>query len=167
MRLGWITTNKLFADKLEIFTDSSTQQPHGFGQVLAAEMLSPAGWGFNGYFKWIKSLCDDYQRRRDLFVEVFEKGMAGKPFAKVDRPSAGMFMWIEIVYEHHPSFSRSSNATPPTVEAFIDDLFQKIFDAGVLVMPAKTFAIMSEGADSMNVCVFSSILRLVGLTGCH
>ena len=138
MRLGWIRCNTLFARKLEILTDSSTQHPHGFGQALIAEMLGPQGWGFDGYFKWIDSLCADYQRRRDLFMDVFNREMKGKPYASVDKPSAGMFMWIDVAFHLHPRYvDEDSNAT------LNDELFERIFESGVVVMPAKTFAVGS------------------------
>ncbi|KLO10424.1 PLP-dependent transferase [Schizopora paradoxa] len=138
MRLGWITCNAFFSRKLEILTDSSTQHPHGFGQALIAEMLGPQGWGFDGYFRWIDSLCADYQRRRDLFIDIFNREMKGKPYASVDKPSAGMFMWIEVVFHLHPRFvDEESNA------ALNEELFERIFESGVVVMPAKTFAVGS------------------------
>jgi len=136
MRLGWITCNAMFSRKLEILTDSSTQHPHGFGQVLIAELLGPQGWGFDGYFKWIDSLCTDYQLRRDLFLEVFNSEMMGRPYASLDKPSAGMFMWIDVAFHLHPRFvDEDSNAT------LNDELFERIFESGVVVMPAKTFAV--------------------------
>lgn len=146
MRLGWITCSPLFASKLEFLTDSSTQHPHGMGQVFIAELLSGKGWGYHGFFKWISSLCDDYQRRRDLFLSVFHKELAGCPYASANKPSAGMFIWIKVHYEHYPGFVKTDAKTDAaTAESLNMELFHKIFAAGVVVMPAQTFAIVNEG----------------------
>lgn len=147
MRLGWITSSTLFTEKLEVLTDSSTQHPHGIGQVFITEIFSDRGWGFDGFFKWISSLCDDYQRRRDLFLLTFARKMAGHPYASVNKPSAGMFVWIEVHYKKHPRFvSRGQNLVGegPTIESMNAELLQKIFDAGVVLMPAQTFAITND-----------------------
>ncbi len=79
----------MFSRKLEILTDSSTQHPHGFGQVLIAELLGPQGWGFDGYFKWIDSLCIDYQLRRDIFLEVFNSEMMGRAVCQLGQTVCG------------------------------------------------------------------------------
>ena len=146
MRLGWITSNRMFADKLEILTDSSTQHPHGFGQAFVAELFSKHGWGIDGFFRWVSGLCDDYQRRRDLFLDVFRREMGTSTCATVESPSAGMFMWITVNYEQHLRFEGST--TPGALinnsASLNEELFQLIFDAGVVVMPAKTFAVLGE-----------------------
>ena len=49
MRLGWITCNQTFYENLISYTDSSTQHPHGFGQVFITEMLSCDGWKLTGF----------------------------------------------------------------------------------------------------------------------
>ncbi|EJD05708.1 L-tyrosine:2-oxoglutarate aminotransferase, partial [Fomitiporia mediterranea MF3/22] len=155
MRLGWLTSNQMFAHKLEVLTDSSTQHPHGIGQAFMAEMLSESGWGMHGYLKWVSSLCVDYQRRRDLFLSIFRKEMSDCPYATAESPSAGMFIWIELHYENHPRFHKASNVDESesqlNVEALNDELFQRIFDSGVVVMPAKTFAILRDNEMSGQV----------------
>lgn len=151
MRLGWITCSPLFANKLEFLTDSSTQHPHGMGQAFIAELLSEKGWGYNGFFKWISSLCDDYQRRRDLFLSVFRKELAGCPYASANKPSAGMFIWIKVHYEHYPGFINNvDNADVATAESLNMELFHRVFAAGVVVMPAQTFAVVGEKTEDAN-----------------
>ena len=148
MRLGWITSNPMFGYRLEVLTDSSTQHPHGIGQVFVAEMLDERGWGIKGYLKWINSLCIDYQRRRDLFLDVFRKKMGSCPYASAASPSAGMFIWIEVHYEHHPRYcnfaQENGKGSGLNIESLNDQLFQRIFDKGVVIMPAKTFAVLEN-----------------------
>jgi len=139
----------MFANKLEILTDSSTQHPHGFGQAFVAELFSKHGWGIDGFFRWVSGLSDDYQRRRDLFLDVFRREMGTSAFATVESPSAGMFMWIKVNYEQHPRFEGSTapGALINNSASLNEELFQSIFDAGVVVMPAKTFAVLGEETD--------------------
>ncbi|KAL5529333.1 hypothetical protein ACEPAG_5318 [Sanghuangporus baumii] len=147
MRLGWITSNLMFAKKLEVLTDSSTQHPHGLGQAFVSELLSETGWGIEGYLRWVRSLCIDYQRRRDLFLHIFRKEMGECTYATVDSPSAGMFIWIEIHYKTHPRYraaNSNNNKAISNVAGLNDELFERIIDKGVVVMPAKTFAIQCE-----------------------
>lgn len=66
----------------------------------------------------------------------------------LNTPSAGMFVWIEVHYEKHPRFvlrDQNPAGEKPTVEAMNIELLQKIFDAGVVLMPAQTFAIADDG----------------------
>ena len=67
MRLGWITSSPQFVQPLVYLNESSTQHPHGFGQVFVTELLSAAAWGFDGFDRWTRSLRKEYQRRRDVF----------------------------------------------------------------------------------------------------
>ena len=71
--------------------------------------------------------------------------MDGSPCASVNVPSAGMFVWVEIHYEHHPYFTTvDEKIGNPSVESMNMDLFQKAFEGGVVVMPAQTFAIATD-----------------------
>ena len=89
MRLGWITSNPMFAEYMVTLIESSTQHPHGLGQAFVAEMLSEKGWGLDGYIRWVSSLCDSYKRRRDLLVEHFRSGLGDSEIASVEEPEAG------------------------------------------------------------------------------
>ena len=155
----------MFAKKLEVLTDSSTQHPHGIGQAFVTELLSETGWGFEGYLKWVRSLCIDYQRRRDLFLDVFRKEMGDCKAATVDSPSAGMFIWIEVHYGNHPRYRATTNkkgVSISNVAELNEELFERIANNGVVVMPAKTFAIHSEadasGSNPIQNVSFSSAI---------
>lgn len=60
----------------------------------------------------------------------------GKPYATLERPSAGMFMWIDVAHQLHSRF-----VDEDSIAMLNDELFERIFEAGVVVMPAKTFAV--------------------------
>ncbi|KAH7920997.1 PLP-dependent transferase [Leucogyrophana mollusca] len=144
MRLGWVTSNHFFAEKLDMLTDSSSQHPHGLGQAFVAELLGKDGWGADGFMKWVSSLCSEYERRRNLFMDVFRREVAKTGFASAEVPQSGMFVWIKINLEHHVRYRRIENSSggPCTNTAeLMDELFRKLLDCGLVMMPASTFAI--------------------------
>lgn len=145
MRLGWITSNQMFCRKLEILSDNSTQHPHGLGQSLMAEVLAPTGWGIDGYIRWVWALHNEYERRRNLFFEIFQREVWGKGYATATLPVAGMFFWIKINIAQHPRF-KVSDPLPEfgrctNTKELLDELFQACVKKGVLVMPGALFAI--------------------------
>lgn len=155
LRLGWITSNAEFARKLEILTDSSTQHPHGFGQCFVAEMLSERGWGVNGYLKWINELSDDYKNRRDLFMSTFRDVIGDCNLASANVPPSGMFVWIKINLEKHPRYNTAVTVPQPVrhntnTSSLNEELFQKLFDAGFVLIPASYFAIAKAVAASTS-----------------
>ncbi|KAG1821073.1 L-tyrosine:2-oxoglutarate aminotransferase [Suillus subaureus] len=148
MRLGWITSNKLFHLKLADYTDSSTQPPHAFGQMFVTEMLSEHGWKVEGFCRWLKSLRLDYQSRRDFLLDVFQREVESTGYASINRPEAGMFVWIEVFFEKHPRFVRErySGGSPvvarTNTEQLLKELFERLMNTqGVVFIPSSMFAI--------------------------
>lgn len=146
MRLGWVTTSELFAEKLDMLTDSSSQHPHGIGQAFVAELLGSQGWGADGFMKWVATLCREYERRRNLFMHVFEREVA-TGLASAEVPRSGMFVWIKINLDRHPRYSEDSKLLGGPVSntaELMDELFRKLLDCGLVMMPASTFAIANR-----------------------
>lgn len=175
MRLGWITSNAVFHDALVTLVDSSTHHPHAFGQVFLTEMLSSSGWKLSGFDRWVRSLRKEYQRRRDYFLNLFYQEVARTGFASTDAPEAGMFIWMKVHLEKHPRFKTGiqstdgSNAKTNT-EELMDELFERILDGGVVVMPASIFMTPSDesskaGDDSSPVQDVSILLSLSAKEG--
>jgi aromatic amino acid aminotransferase I len=148
MRLGWVTSSEFFSEKLDMLTDSSSQHPHGLGQAFIAELLGSQGWGTDGFMKWVASLCHEYERRRNLFMDVFEREVAGSGLASAEAPQSGMFVWIKINLDRHPRYkvledTRLGGPVSNTAE-LMDELFRKLLDCGLVMMPASTFAIVDR-----------------------
>lgn len=144
MRLGWITSSHLFHEHLVSLTDSSTQHPHGFGQIFITEMLSSRGWQISGFDRWARSLRKEYQRRRDVFLESFEREVASTGYASADPPQAGMFVWIDVHVRQHPRYrcdvrDHEGAIARTNVPELMDELFERCLDAGLVVMPASVF----------------------------
>ncbi|KAF8129835.1 pyridoxal phosphate-dependent transferase [Boletus edulis] len=149
MRLGWVTCNDFLAEKLDMLTDSSSQHPHGFGQAFVSELLGSRGWGTDGFMKWVASLCREYERRRNLFMDVFDRKVAGSGLASAETPQSGMFVWIKINLDLHPRYKELEHTkllvgpVSNTAE-LMDELFRKLLECGLVMMPASTFAIVDR-----------------------
>lgn len=164
MRLGWVTASPAFTERLVVLTDSSTMHPHGFGQLFVIEMLSQNGWGLDGFVKWAHSLCADYRRRRDHFLATF-RALVPEECATTAPPQAGMFFWITVKLEAHPRFRRveqlegSALARTNTAQ-LMEELFHKLLDDGVVMMPASIFAVEEKGkpTEFSDVCLDSIFL---------
>lgn len=146
MRLGWITCNALFMKKLEILIDNSTQHPSGLGQSLMSEVFGENGWGMNGYLLWVWGVRNEYERRRNLFMEVFQREISTTGYASTALPSAGMFFWVKVLLDRHKRFTllnATSNGQKTNCKVLMDELFRKCVDNGVLIMPGTLFAMQA------------------------
>ena len=76
-RLGWYTSHPFFQKHLERLADDSTQHPNGFSQLYVSKLLSPQGWGFDGYIHWCEKLSRDYRKKRDLFLSTLRTELGG------------------------------------------------------------------------------------------
>ncbi|EJD53205.1 L-tyrosine:2-oxoglutarate aminotransferase [Auricularia subglabra TFB-10046 SS5] len=154
IRMGWITCNAMFAEKLLHLTDSTTQGTNGFSQAVVCELLTEKrGWGIQGFLTWTESLRNEYQRRRNHFMQLLELHVLSTGYAKTYLPESGMFFWIEVLIDKHPRYESapvangaSTNGTAGqtrdnTLE-LMDECAEFVFDSGLAVMPAATFAIL-------------------------
>lgn len=160
MRLGWVTASPAFTERLVVLTDSSTMHPHGFGQLFVIEMLSRNGWGLDGFARWAHSLCADYKRRRDHFLERFRE-LVPAEYAVAEAPQAGMFFWITVNLDKHARFRHDEDAKGAKTNTvqLMDELFRKLLDDGVVMMPASIFAVdqnaqSSEMSDVRLPCIY-------------
>lgn len=154
MRLGWITSNALFHVKLVHITDSGVQHPHAFGQCIVTEMLSPKGWGVDGFSRYLDGVREDYQQRRNLFAELFQQKVDSR-WAKTNVPQAGMFFWVEVCTHKHPRYQNTTKkvqqeaSDPQKTDgkgtiALMDELFDLCMTSKLVVMPAKIFATQDD-----------------------
>lgn len=93
-RLGWMTAQPAFIERMLRITETSTQQPSGFVQAMVAELLigpdhketyeamknrkkgevANVGWKMDGWVRWLDGLRGNYERRMRAMSEVLEKG---------------------------------------------------------------------------------------------
>ncbi|CCM00523.1 uncharacterized protein FIBRA_02557 [Fibroporia radiculosa] len=145
-RLGWITSNSLFHEHLISLTDSSTQHAHAFGQIFLAELLGPDGWGVTGFDAWVRSLRDEYQRRRDFFLDLFAREVGVTGLASAGPCEAGMFIWARIHVERHARYQkvRSVTGARTNCKELMEEVFERCVEAGLLVMPASVFMLETD-----------------------
>jgi hypothetical protein len=63
-----ITSNARFSERLLRASETSTQQPSGFTQVMVAKILET--WGMDGWVRWLRGLRAQYQERRGEFADL-------------------------------------------------------------------------------------------------
>ncbi|KAI9682421.1 MAG: hypothetical protein M1829_000213 [Trizodia sp. TS-e1964] len=92
-RLGWITAQQPFIERILRYTEVSTQQPSGFVQSIIAQMLiGPAEppqpsrlgsriasaegkpWDVSGFVRWLEGLRGVYDRRMRTMCTILEEG---------------------------------------------------------------------------------------------
>ncbi|PIL24415.1 hypothetical protein GSI_14169 [Ganoderma sinense ZZ0214-1] len=158
MRLGWVTSSAAFHDALVAYTDSSTMHPHGFGQMLIAEMLAPGagatgGWQLAGFDRWVRSLRAEYHRRRAHFLSLFAREVAPSALASASCPEAGMFVWVRVHVERHPRLRAdvrvrggegAAKGPRTNVRELMEELFERCLDGGLVIMPASIFALAAD-----------------------
>lgn len=91
---------------------------------------------------------DAYPKQSGKRLFMSEKGLGTKLFSFVP-PSSGMFIWIQIHFENHPTY-RSRHADEPD-ERLEMQLWTKIAEAGVLVSPGWFFAADTENPPTDEV----------------
>ncbi|WRT67167.1 uncharacterized protein IL334_004133 [Kwoniella shivajii] len=69
-RLGWITANPQFIERLTRISETSTQAPSGFATALTTTMLEK--WGFEGYIRWLRGIKATYNMRKTWICDAFE-----------------------------------------------------------------------------------------------
>ena len=89
-RLGWITAQPLFVEKIQRITETTTQQPSGFVQSLVAELImgpsdsahdpgkggskDGSGWKADGWVRWLEGLRGNYERRMQVMSQILDEG---------------------------------------------------------------------------------------------
>ncbi|KAI1098098.1 aromatic amino acid aminotransferase [Jackrogersella minutella] len=92
-RMGWVTTSPAIAERVLRVSESGTQQPSGFAQVVIAETIigpqaeataafearpakdRPAfnGWKMDGWVRWLAGLRGQYERRMNRMCRILEE----------------------------------------------------------------------------------------------
>jgi aromatic amino acid aminotransferase I len=101
--------------------------------------------------RWLHSLCADYRRRRENFARVFNECVPAA-LARANMPACGMFFWIEVELAAHARYTGSNTGQ------LMDELFRKLLDDGVVMMPASIFAVPQNGKPLADeVCIPSTL----------
>ncbi|PNS21837.1 Aromatic amino acid aminotransferase [Sphaceloma murrayae] len=132
-RVGWITASAQLIERYIRHADLSTQSPSGMSQLVLYKLLDEH-WGHAGYLDWLIHMRLEYTRRRDVMLAACDAHLP-REIVSWNPPAAGMFHWLKIDYEKHPSF-RSGEKDVLQLE---EDIFHKSIEKGALVMKGSFF----------------------------
>ncbi|KAJ1926312.1 hypothetical protein IWQ60_003900 [Tieghemiomyces parasiticus] len=152
-RLGWITTSVHFIPYIAYHTQTTNHQPSGFSQAIVADLLLHK-WRADGWCRHLRNLRNEYLRRRDQFVALAIKHLAG--LAEFTIPEAGMFVWLRLLLPKRlASGSEGDGGRPVTREVAattitMDDVLRALVDARVMAIPGFYFAGQLNRAERRN-----------------
>ncbi|KAJ2782444.1 Aromatic/aminoadipate aminotransferase 1 [Coemansia interrupta] len=126
LRCGWITAPRYILDKIQILNETTTLQPSGVSQGLISKMLNDV-WGMDGWNAHLQELRSVYTRRRNIFIQMVEKHLAG--LVEYSVPMAGMFVWMKINF--------GAAAADQTAMPRLLDAMKK---CGVMMAPGMPFS---------------------------
>ncbi|WVQ85764.1 hypothetical protein IAT38_007931 [Cryptococcus sp. DSM 104549] len=131
-RLGFITAHKVLLEKLMNTREGATQSPSGFSVAAISAVLR--GWGGHEGFEkeYLPHISEIYAKRCYSLISLLKKHVPAE-LIEIPEGSGGMFLWIRLKIETHPSFP----AEDP--EAISHKLFLAMVDEKVLTAPSAYF----------------------------
>ncbi|KAK3300297.1 pyridoxal phosphate-dependent transferase [Chaetomium fimeti] len=130
-RMGWITASEQIVERFIRHAEVANQGPNGFSQVILHKLLDER-WGHEGYFRWLMNLRMEYTKRRDAMSAACDEFLP-KEVVSWQPPQAGMFQWLKVNYELHPSASTKS------IMDIEEEIFNSCISKGVLVARGSWF----------------------------
>jgi kynurenine/2-aminoadipate aminotransferase len=93
LRIGWVTGPSALIRQLELHQQATALHNSGLSQALTAKFLTHLGpAGVDAHFRDVALF---YARRRDALLTAATKHLTG--LARWSTPSAGMFIWFELL----------------------------------------------------------------------
>ncbi|OCF33567.1 hypothetical protein I316_04639 [Kwoniella heveanensis BCC8398] len=110
VRLGWITANSVFIERLTRTVETTTQVPNGLSQAVLASYLSDKHWGIGGFIRWMWGVRLEYQEKRDYLLDRLAYYVPEDLVSTVPC-GGGMFQWLKVNVTAHPRYKRLPVAT--------------------------------------------------------
>ncbi|WVR05212.1 hypothetical protein IAU60_002224 [Kwoniella sp. DSM 27419] len=190
-RLGWITANPLFIERLTRISETSTQAPSGFATAMTTVMLQQ--WGFEGYIRWLRGIKATYNMRKTWICDAFEDVFhiessqiatlfptgtqaltcySKTPKNRWDEKRAGMFIFLGVHVGEHPDYADLVRKGEDATHVLVQKLWTELADNLVLFAPGWYFdaggehAIGGEGYGyfrlSFSIATYDETYRAVG-----
>lgn len=137
-RLGWVAGPTRWVHKYQLLQEMTAQFPSGVSQAVFLGMVQT--WGEEGLHAHVARTQTHYRAQRDAMLEELLRGLGSlvPRLVRVDRPSGGMFLWMEVA---HPAL-RSS-----------EELFLLLAKVKVITVPGSDFFVASLCAsDTKDLC---------------
>ena len=131
LRVGWVTASEQIIERFMRHAEVSTQNPNGPSQLILYKLLEEE-WGHGGYLDWLIHLRLEYTKRRDNICYACEQYLP-KKIASWNAPMAGMFHWIKIDWQSHPSKGSKS------MLEIEDEIFHASINRGALTSKGSWF----------------------------
>lgn len=149
LRLGWITAQREFIERLDRIT-ALTSQPSGLSNREAYRIVTTTDGGLRAL---MREKCDAYRRRMDKVCDVLSQNQrwsAGGSNDSVDiftfeKPTAGMYIWIRLHLNTHPRHEEEHTAIE--IETLHSHLCYRHF---IAVSPGKKFDAYGESSHNLN-----------------
>ncbi|EPX71690.1 aromatic amino acid aminotransferase [Schizosaccharomyces octosporus yFS286] len=138
-RLGWITGNPLFIDRITRAAEVSTESPSGISQIVLFGILNH--WKQEGFFLWLRELQHTYTNRRNALLQSADKYLP-KSICSYRAPKAGLFLWIELDKSRY----LFDDQNKPVSEIELD-IFQALLQKGVKPVCGQLFMPYPEKND--------------------
>ncbi|KAL7424089.1 hypothetical protein Q5752_001674 [Cryptotrichosporon argae] len=106
MRLGWVSANAAFVERLMRIGETSTQVPNNLAQATIASYLSDEHWGLGGWLRWQWGVRLEYQHKRDFFLDKLALYVPAELVSTVPC-GGGMFQWLRISVDKHARYTRT------------------------------------------------------------
>lgn len=136
-RVGWISGQKRFLERLVRYHEVSIQCPSGFATSLLNGLFQR--WGQSGYLDWLIGLRAEYTNRRDVAVDSLHEFFP-KEVVQILPPVAGMFFTVTLDASKHPKF-KEFGEDPVKVETAV---YETGLERGTLVIPGSWFNASGE-----------------------
>nr|XP_018259932.1 uncharacterized protein I303_08004 [Kwoniella dejecticola CBS 10117]OBR82090.1 hypothetical protein I303_08004 [Kwoniella dejecticola CBS 10117] len=126
VRLGWITANSTFIERILRIGETTTQVPNGLSQSVLASYLSDKHWGIGGFIRWTWGVRLEYQLKRDYFLDKLNEYVP-KDLVTTVPCGAGMFQWLRVEVASHPRYRKTviGNSADAAVNLALDTVGQE------------------------------------------
>jgi DNA-binding transcriptional MocR family regulator len=92
IRLGYLLIPKLCLEKFQVYSELHTWSIDGASQELLLRLFET--WGNDGFDAQVRRVQHEYESRMIKLLDAMDKHLQG--ICRWTRPTAGMFVWIEI-----------------------------------------------------------------------
>ncbi|KAL1729675.1 pyridoxal phosphate-dependent transferase [Schizophyllum commune] len=137
MRIGFLSAAKEICDKVDLITSNTNLQTASTTQAMVYKLLEH--WGQDGFIAHVGRVAEYYRVKRDLFEAAAKKYLTG--VAKWNSPVAGMFVYIELLYERD-------------IDSYAV-ILEKAVERGFLAVPGISF--MPAGGPTNHVRISFSL----------
>lgn len=122
MRIGFVTAPLPLLERINLHIQGTNLHNCGVSQAMISKMLDAWG-GWDGLDAHLRRVSRFYGMRRDWIIEAAEKHLGSVNGVKWNVPTAGMFLWLQLL---------QFDDTKSLIE-------EKAADSNVLFVPGQSF----------------------------